>query len=443
MTITGQEVFQVQGITGNGTPSGQLELVTTGQMGSVGKTATNSFALIGDSRIAQMFIDNAGVYMPSSPGHQKTNHFFNVANGLLGQRMKIAFSYGITGATTSQYLVNLPLAIASGASWLLMWSVYNDINQAAANGDNATTIWNRVKNGATTAINAGMNVILMTEPGGSTFTATQIGMVNQFNEYLREYASVTPGIFMFDISQVILNPNSTTITYNTSYSNDGIHLNGYGSWFAGNAFSTFISPLIPAQNSQIFVNTDIAANGNIQQVVNPLMVSGSGGTLNTGFTGTIPASFSIFRKSGSPTGVVSVSADANGYGNDMVVACTFAAAGDIIAIGNNQTIGNFTLPGDIVDSGCEIQVASGATNLKAVYMSTLFFGQYSNNANDLLPLDTNPLPNIAMDMVLKTVPLPLTTATTAISWQLFIEASGAGSATVTLKRPWLRRRYSV
>ena len=62
---------------------------------------------------------------------------------------------------------------------------------------------------------------------------------------------------------------------------------------------------------------------------------------------------------------------------------------------------------------------------------------------DLYPYNSQALPSVAMDLVLRTNPLTVTTGTTAIVWGVFIAANGAGSATVTIKRPWLRRRYSL
>ncbi len=173
--------------------------------------ASNSFAFVGDSRLAQTFSDTGP--FPANGTHVNTNHFFNVANALLGQRLKIAYNGAASGLRSDQYLAALPAAIASGASWLMIWSVINDVGQSGATGDTALTIWTRIKAAAVQALNAGMNVVLLTECGSTSISgsAAQMGMVYAFNEYLREFCAVTPGVYCLDAAHYVLIPAASPL----------------------------------------------------------------------------------------------------------------------------------------------------------------------------------------------------------------------------------------
>lgn len=405
---------------------------------------SNAFAFLGDSRISAQFNDGSSVAFPASTAHTKTNiFFFNWANALLGQRMKTVYNGAVSGFRSDQYLVNLNAAIASGAKWLMIWGVVNDIGQSGTTGDTALSIWTRIKNAAQSALNAGMNVIIPTEPGSNSMgtVTTQKAMVNQYNQYLREFAEITPGVFCFDIANLMIDPALANLTLRSTYSSDGTHPNVVGSYYIGQAFANYISNFIPPLNSQIVTASDIAANGNIQQLANPLFLTTTGGTSGTGITGSTPASF-ITARTGSATATISTAADSTGYGNAVTFTGSFTAAGEVLSIKQDATLGNFTIPGDIVESGAQVIVNAGSVNLSQVALTTNF-GGVSNPASDLFAPSTSVnLPNVAMDLTMRGVPFILPTGTSWVSWRVSFIGSGAGSFTATIKRPWIRRRFA-
>ncbi|MBY0429452.1 MAG: DUF2793 domain-containing protein, partial [Alphaproteobacteria bacterium] len=405
----------------------------------------NSFAFLGDSRLAAQFNDGSTTAFPASLAHMKTNaFFFNWANALLGQRMKTVYNGAVSGYRSDQYLTTATVngAIASGAKWLMIWGAVNDIGQAGTTGDTALTIWTRIKNATQSALNAGMYVVLLTEPGSNAYgtNTSSKAMTNQFNQYVREYADVTPGVFCFDIASLLVDPTQANITLRATYSSDGTHPNAYGAYYLGQAFANYIANFIPPINSQIFTASDISANGNIQQVANPLFLTTTGGTSGAGITGATPASF-VSSVGGTATATISTAADSSGYGNAVTIAGNFAASGDAIYLKQDTTLANYTIPGDIVDSGVEIVINAGAVNLSQAALSTNFGGA-PNPAYDLYGTATV-LPNVAMDLTLRSVPFTLQTGTTWATWQVRFVGSGAGSFTATIKRPWMRRRFAI
>ena len=422
---------------------------------------SNSFAFVGDSRLSQMFTDSIATYgnlnslypqgiNSGSNYHIKTNMFFNAANTQLGQRMKVAFNGSVSGLRSDQYLWCMPQAIASGANWLMIWGVVNDIGQSGTTGDTAKSIWLRIKAAAQQALVAGMNVIIVSETGSTSFSATQTGMVFQFNEYAREFCEVTAGAFFYDISRVVIAPASTTIAFISGYSADGMHLNGYGSYYAGVDFANWISSFVPNLYSAPYSSAEIQANGNVQQQPNPLFTTLTGGWAGTGITGNVPSGFTS-NCTGSTTCAITSQADPNGYGNNIILTCTFAANGDIIYFGASNTgVSNYTIPGDIVEGGCEAIVNSGSSNFGGIGLYHTYYGTGSNYLWDMYPLGwggggalPNAMPTVAMDFVLRSMPTPVVSGITGLGFGMRIMAAGAGSAVVTIKRPWFRRRFAA
>lgn len=392
---------------------------------------SNTIAILGDSRMSAQYI--TGDYVKSS------TFFGNWANALSGQRMKFIYNGAISGYRSDQYLVNLGAAIATGASWLWIHGVINDVSQSGTTGDTALTIFNRIKAATDTAIAMGMNVVLFTDYYGGG-TAALRGILVEFNERLREYASTKRGCYLFDLASVVVDPASASLSAYTAYSADGVHLNAVGSYYAGKSFATFIQSLMPAQDHQIFSAAEIPANGNIQQLANPLFLTTTGGTNEGGITGNVPASFTAGAGSGA-SATISTGADSKGHGNAVTLACTLASGG-YVRIYQAAALGNFTLGTDIYDAGCEIDITAGASNFGGV---TLWpdVGGTSNPQSDLYVYTPIALPADAMTLTLQSQPFVIPAGASWVAWKAVLFAAGTGSATITIRRPWLRRRIAV
>ena len=406
----------------------------------------NTFAFVGDSRLSQIFADSTNTYgnnatlFPVNLAHLKTNHFFNWANTQLNQRMKIVFNGAVSGMRSDQYLWCMPQAIASGANWLVLWSIVNDVGQSGTTGDTAKTIWARIKAAAQQALIAGMNVIIVSETGTTSLNSASMGICYQYNEYAREFCEVTAGAFFYDINQVVVSPVSSTMAFNAGYSDDGTHLNGYGSYFAGVDFAAWISSFVLKLNCALGSPNEVAAQGNIQQVANPTFQTTTGGIAGSGVTGNVPASYNA-GCSGSVACAISVGADPSGYGNAVTATLTATGAGGF-QIHQDTTLANYTIPNDVVQSGCQAVLSAGATNVSSIYLGSNFGGT-ANPTADLWPLSATNIPQVAMTLELKSVPFIIPAGTTWATWQMNIAFSGAGSATLLIRRPWMRRRFAV
>ncbi len=410
---------------------------------SKGRTA-NTFAFLGASRLSSQFNDATSTAYPASTAHVKGSYcFFNWANALMTQSMKTVYNGAVTGQRSDQYLVRLTEALNTNPAWVVIFGVTNDIIQSGTTGDTALTIWTRIKNAANVALAYGANVILMTESGSTAMSgsSTQLAMLYQYNQYLREFCDVTPGAYCFDYANVVIDPNSTSLAYRAGYSYDGLHLNQIGSYYVGLAFKNFIANYIPTNSSQIYSASEISTNGNIQQLTNPLFLTTTAVSGMTGISGTIPTGY-VASRTGSATATLSVAASPDGYGNALTFSGTFTAAGEVLEVHRDATLANISA-GDVIDSGVHLVLNSGSVNLATAALSTNF-GTVSNPAGDLYNTNTSyALPSVAMDLTLRSVPFVIPSGITWASWQTKFVATGAGSFTALLNRPWMRRRFAA
>lgn len=422
----------------------------------------NTFAFVGDSRLAQMHVD--------SPKRNKHSvHWFNHANALMGQRMRNVYNGAVSGWRSDQYIpVGLDGAIASGAQWLVIWGVVNDISF----GVTAAQAWNGwasgagpvgasdshigIKAAAQRALVAGMRVILLTDPGSTSMAgnATLTGECLRYNRYVREFAEQTKGVLLFDVAREVWNPTSTNLTWKTGYSVEGsnvqTHLATLGGYNCGVAFASLMSPILPAFQQLPAARIETNANGGVDLTPNPLWLTTTGGTVGTGFTGTMPAGWEAIRSgSGNPTATLTLQDAADGVGKELVVACTFNAADDEIRIRcTNSLASSLSLPaaGDILQAGGEVSVANSSSSFCGVYLQLQ--GDPSGSNYEVVDMYCGSAygagPTTAYNQVQQTYPVQFAAApSTYLRFSFRAVAFAAGTATFTIRKPWLRKRLSA
>lgn len=340
--------------------------------------SSNAFAFVGDSRLSTVLFGM----------DHYSQIFFNQANATpeMNQRMRVVYNGAIAGARSDVYATQaiIDAAIASPAKWLIIWGIVNDIVASSPGPYTAQQAWDGyngspgLKSAADQAIAAGMKVIFVTETGATNYgtSTTKLGEVNKYNRLLREYAEAAEEADLFDINSVVLDPTVTTPTFKTGYSEDGIHLQLLGGYHAGQAFKDMMLPLIPEMKSQSNAIWESVANGGIQQLLNPYFLTTTGGTAYSGVTGSVPANWSVeLTGPGSPSVAVSCAANPGGYGNDMVLVCTFGKTDDRVIV--TQVLVNANvLFGTILEGGCVMMVDAGSVNFAGgtVYMQANITG---------------------------------------------------------------------
>lgn len=241
----------------------------------------NTVAPLGDSRTAIITFDGAA---PALGIQQATQNHLNWAQTLNKQFFTYTGRFALSGITTTT-MVNTYLtpALASRPKFLV---ILGGVNDPAAGISTAQTFANLM-----TCVNAallrGITPIIFTDPGSTSFSSGQADgfhAVGGLNDQIRALSS-NPKILVYDFATFALssfNPIVWNTTNAVSWSWDGTHLSTLGSAIVGQNFGTAFAPLLPAQ-------TDPSLTGST--LVNGDFATVTGGTLGTGNTGTIPASF--------------------------------------------------------------------------------------------------------------------------------------------------------
>lgn len=404
--------------------------------------AKNTIGVLGDSRSAELIL-NGGTYGAYS--------IINQANARTGARLTPTYNGAVGGYRSDQYLQNLPALLASGVGYANVWGWYNDINQ----GYTDTQIWNGYNGSIGTKaafdaiLNNGINLFIFTESGGTLFNTTKFGYVLAINERLREYADSNSGCVLFDTTKVMWDPASTTaITFLSNILRDEVHPSNYGYRVLGNAFSSILSSVVPQVDteitSQFEYNASLANTIGSNRTSNATFQTTSGGTAGAGITGTVPAAVSVSR-SGSASAVVSTAANADGFGNDLVVQATFTAAGEYIKVAMTMGSSNYA-SGDIIKCGVTAYVDSGSTNFCGPSLSpTWTTSTGAITFRDLYLYEFGYAgPTTAYTNTMRTPPITIPSGATVsgVAWEMFLYGSGVGTATVRINRPWTRKQFA-
>lgn len=417
-----------------------------------------SFDIISDSRSADAALGSGW----------NSRNWLVQARARYGQSFRINGLFGDSGKRSDQWLTNgnFELAMASTSRWLVVgYPVVNDISQAAAGYNdvfgNAITLANvapvtvnSLIAHAQKAVAVGKEVIMLTEPGSTGFTAAQTAAVHEFNRLLKFAVRGCQGIRLYDPTPIIWSPtgSTTVITKKTGFTSDGTHAQQMEGGAVGSDFATnFLPTIIPRIDDGAASLSDTVANGTNQLFRNPLFNTLAGGTTGSNITlssGTVPANCVISGSSGTTNLSVDITSAANsgGYGNSITLAinCTSAAAGDF-RFDLQTTLADWQLTDEF--EGClGMDIASGSTML-GIYPALEVITDTSTKTNSLWDMyagSSGPMSTAAVSgLSLRTKrggAIAGSTSKTAV--QLRIRASyaaGGGAATITLYRPRIDR----
>lgn len=384
---------------------------------------------MGDSRVRSFYNDTAN-------NNKNAGNHLVVANTQMGQRMVTIGNGAVAGQRSDEYNSATPTMTASTAGTVVIFGVVNDISQ----GRTGAACWATVKGIADAALAAGKGVILHTEPGAEGFNATQIGHRNTFNASALAYQAANPTtVRIFDFAaSALVDPTSTTaIAFKTGYSYDGTHLSNLGARAVGTDFAAWAATNVGGTQ----LNLTALQTGNLIQ--NPLFATTTGGTAQTGTTGTVPANWSSSR-GGTATATVSTGTSPEG-GNEVIVAATGSAAGDRVNLRQSITTG--LALNDKVRLAARVAVDAGATNLRSVrvWISAWFDGATVNiEKYDMQPIaaSLNTGSGAYIDIQapeLLTIARSGSTTFDRVDVTIAAEFSGTGSATFRVRQTALNK----
>lgn len=421
-------------------------------------------ASFGDSR-------QASAYLDGTQRNRAARYPGNAANAMLGHRLIIGQSYGVSGDRTDQLFARLPAVLASDADFVHVQAGVNNIAQTASSGNFTYThaVTGEVVTIDTVAavaardlrqicdaiIGAGKVPLLENEVGASGLNTTEkVNALNALRTALAAYAATNPRVLLHDAAPIVMQTGTTTPTYKVGYSYDGTHLNGRGGHYWGKSLAQLLAPFLWAARVPAIGANDTPANGRRQLLSNHMFATPTGGVAGTGASGPVPAGWNASMSDANAGSVVlSTVANPDGIGNAVQAVITFAAAGsfrfdqalagtaggayhanmlagdDVQAIGLFEVVGSPTV---LATAQLELlgNTGSGGANFGAQDMAGPS-GANDQGVDEPVAYSERTRPTV--------VPAPVG-ANPYMTTRFRVQSTGAGQVTVIIRQIAVRRR---
>jgi lysophospholipase L1-like esterase len=384
-----------------------------------------------------------------------TRGYVEQANAIAGQPFQIISNQGVSGATSTQILAQIPPVLALNPAAIMLHSVSNDVYSGITV---ATTISNLTQI-FQSFINANVTIIFGVDFPRSSEGGTALRDRGAIYNFVKEFARKNHGIYIFNANDILLDNSSYANSYNNTpktnlFLNEAgsyIHLNSQGANLIAQRLANILLEICPVPIRYTpSCNTDGNTNGDSTCLsANPFCI-GAGGAFGAGMSGALPNGYYGQRYSGAVTGVASVVARSvaasvigfpfNDGGGDNVIkiAATGATAvSDYLGVAwfsaNSQTASSGQY---IVECELGVNVTSGTINRADIVItnSTAFTTHCRVNvmadANDYI------LASGIYKRVLRSRPFFLNNSAAAtISCLLNIGGSSGGSFDAYIGRP--------
>lgn len=402
----------------------------------------NSFDLMGDSRQA---------YQNSPSGYQNAYSYFNQCNAIFGQKFLLKNLLATGGYRSDQYLnAYLSTAQASNSNFCIIWGIVNDILQGATTDQawfggsysvGGVAVNNPgILNACQKLKTLGKKPILLAEIGQSSWSTTQIAQTSKYNQYCRELAE-NGGCIFIDITPAMWDPAASTVTEIVHYADrtqDTVHPNTKGSYYIAQLVGSALSFVPPLPVEPVALCEDTSS----QLIYNPLFENLTGGSSSGTVTGNVPQNWILVVPSGWSVNIVSAS-NSDGFGNDVTFEITASNNGFVTF----EQVNYLGSAGGIYQGGLDFSVASGSVNFLGAdtELGAITSGGNTVVCDYYLIGTSNPVGiSSAYNYTTKTpkVIVPSNVTLTELILSSVFTFSAAGSATITIRRPWLRKRYS-
>lgn len=411
------------------------------------------WSFIADSRTADLF---------ANPYSTDSRNWFNQANARFKNSLRIIGNYGASGKRTDEYLTNgnFEIALVDGSGWLVFGlPATNDIGSAF--GGYVDVFGRKVDltNVADYAVanlvekiklarRAGKRVLCLLEPGSTTWVASQVAAMHEFNRKYLDAIQRIPGVQAWNFNTIIWNKtaSATLIGFNAGFTVDGTHAQQMQGRACGIDFATkFLTYTMAPIDSAVASLSNVIANGAGQLFSNPLFITTDQGTAAASITlssGTVPKDVAVSASAAALLSVAITSApNDDGFGNDVTFTFTATAAvtGRI----------DFTLPNannweitDVMESGVEYDLAAGS-NANIYLQTQLNSNTGTIDAYSLFSGNSGPASGLAdKGVVLRTRKntwRPDSTAKGYFLHRLNLAFPAGGTTAITLRRPLINR----
>ena len=426
----------------------QLLLVETGADGvarldDASRAALNSSGIVvvptSGSDLTTVFLgDSQMAYQTETvpiPFYTKIAGFFHWANALSGAQWRLIRNAGVGGNNTKQCLDRIdtevipyaPTAcdVCIGTNDIAPGASITNLPQAETLA-NIAAIYDKLRG-------AGIWVRAYSVLPRAGFDAAMAARALAINDFIKSYWSSHSGGEYVDIFSGIVDYASTTCAPKAGLLLDGTHCGNVGAFTIGQLIAPYLRSSRWVSNSILpcSVAQDYAVNNAVAQYARNPMCTGTGGTLQSGNTGSAPDSFTAFTTANVST-VHSIAANSDGIGNYHQLAMTASAA----AGPNNQITLSAIPDGTTFQIVGQVTILAGATSLAGVGLQFVKTGVEALSAEVLFGATTGGSLPITADTTITYKSLPITKYAGDSITGLYFRShfNAAGSATVRRTR---------
>lgn len=368
-----------------------------------------------------------------------------VANQLAGNRMRYIANAACNGQTSREILARVQADVLENPMGFPQYAVVcvgvNDfLNGTAVSTTiaNVTAIIAQIKNGGVEPIMCTLPPIATTATGYST---TVRAAYLRYNGWLKSYCSKN-NIKLIDLYGAWVNPTDAAGEWATNYStSDGIHPSPLGvQKLAINSLKADIQAWTPpVQPRAVAIVDAYATDSSIPQLNTYAIVSGSGGT----GTGTVATGY-IVAVTGTGATTNTVVSRSDGYGSNQKMVVTSGANSDSATLrftaAQGTTYAGYVSAGDKI----RLQACISLTSITALSRFDCWMEFTSGGVTYFAYGTTNSTgTNWTDDMATLVIECPEVTVPsgglTTLNFQMRVQFSGAGGATVETGRIWLSK----
>lgn len=326
-------------------------------------------AVVGDSITAQGTTNAAPLFYNRAYGYSSWLKF--LTNNTYS--FPLANNFGVAGDTTTMILARMGPILASGATTVVVHAGTNDV--VAGNFTYATTIAN-LQNIYSQLRSAGMRVIAIpiiprsydSSIGGGVLTLANRHKIERINEWIRLYCIATPGMFLADPTQNIVDvtasganigdPIGGTTAAATAYLLDGLHPAILGAYYMGLAAANVANTLVPQLNTVFRSPSDTYSND-----AKGTSCTISGTTLTVG--GTLTGGFGVGQALDgagiAPGTTITALGTGTGGAGTYTISVAHTIASPITVVGSFNDNGNFLTNGMLSGNTGSLTGSAGGT----------------------------------------------------------------------------------